>query len=278
MKVLITGAEGQLGTELKKVLDGHKVYGFGKEQLDITNPHAVYKCHEDIRPEVVIHCAAYTNVDGCEANEELAYTVNSKGAGNVAAGCLKVGAAMVYISTDYVFNGQKGQSYYEVDETSPINIYGKSKLAGERIVRSTLKRYYIVRTAWLYGRNGNNFVKTMLQLSQSRKIIEVVDDQVGSPTNAFNLAEAIKVLAESDKYGIYHVTNSGSCSWFEFAKKIFEFGGVDVEVRPITSDRINRSAKRPSYSVLNNFNLKANLGYEMKPWDRALKEYIQIIK
>ncbi len=278
MKVLITGAEGQLGTELKKVLDSHKVYGFGKEQLDITSPHAVYKCFKDIRPEIVIHCAAYTNVDGCESNEELAYEVNSKGAGNVAAGCLKIGAAMVYISTDYVFNGQKGQSYYEADEPSPINIYGKSKLAGERIVSSTLNKYYIVRTAWLYGINGNNFVKTMLQLSQSRKTIEVVDDQIGSPTNAFDLAEAIKVLAESDKYGIYHVTNSGSCSWFEFAKKIFEFAGVDIEVRPISSDRINRPAKRPSYSVLNNFNLKANLGYEMKPWGRALKEYIQSIK
>ena len=274
MKVLVTGVNGQLGSEILKVFKDHDLHGFSKEQLDVTNHAAVRACIEKIEPEVVVHCAAYTNVDGCESNADFAYRVNAVGASNVASECLKIGAAMVYISTDYVFDGQKGQPYYEFDEPNPINTYGKTKLAGEEIVKSILKRFYIIRTAWLYGENGKNFVKTMLELSKAQKMINVVDDQTGSPTNALDLAKAIKALIESEKFGIYHVTNSGSCSWYDFARKIFELRGLDVEVKPISTEQINRPAKRPAYSVLKNFNLETNLKYSMRAWEEALEEYL----
>ena len=274
MRILITGANGQLGTELMKVLEGYEVHGFNKDQLDITNPNNVRECMENIEPDVVIHCAAYTNVDGCESNVDLAYKINASGAGYVATECLKIGAAMVYVSTDYIFNGQKGQPYYEFDKPNPINTYGKTKLAGEEIVRSTLKRHYIARTAWLYGTQGKNFVKTMLQLAETQKNINVVNDQTGSPTNVLDLARAIKLLIESKKYGTYHVTNSGSCTWYEFAKKIFELRGIEIEVNPLTTDQLDRPAKRPKNSVLKNFNLEANLKYSTRSWEEALKEYL----
>ena len=274
MRILITGANGQLGTELMKVLEGYEVHGFNKDQLDITNPNNVRECMENIEPDVVIHCAAYTNVDGCESNVDLAYKINASGAGYVATECLKIGSAMVYVSTDYIFNGQKGQPYYEFDKPNPINTYGKTKLAGEEIVRSTLKRHYIARTAWLYGTQGKNFVKTMLQLAETQKNINVVNDQTGSPTNVLDLARAIKLLIESKKYGTYHVTNSGSCTWYEFAKKIFELRGIEIEVNPLTTDQLDRPAKRPKNSVLKNFNLEANLKYSTRSWEEALKEYL----
>ena len=274
MRILITGANGQLGTELMKVLEGYEVHGFNKDQLDITNPNNVRECMENIEPDVVIHCAAYTNVDGCESNVDLAYKINASGAGYVATECLKIGAAMVYVSTDYIFNGKKGQPYYEFDKPNPINTYGKTKLAGEEIVRSTLKRHYIARTAWLYGTQGKNFVKTMLQLAETQKNINVVNDQTGSPTNVLDLARAIKLLIESKKYGTYHVTNSGSCTWYEFAKKIFELRGIEIEVNPLTTDQLDRPAKRPKNSVLKNFNLEANLKYSTRSWEEALKEYL----
>ena len=274
MRILITGANGQLGTELMKVLEGYEVHGFNKDQLDITNPNNVRECMENIEPDVVIHCAAYTNVDGCESNVDLAYKINASGAGYVASECLKIGSAMVYVSTDYIFNGQKGQPYYEFDKPNPINTYGKTKLAGEEIVRSTLKRHYIARTAWLYGTQGKNFVKTMLQLAETQKNINVVNDQTGSPTNVLDLARAIKLLIESKKYGTYHVTNSGSCTWYEFAKKIFELRGIEIEVNPLTTDQLDRPAKRPKNSVLKNFNLEANLKYSTRSWEEALKEYL----
>lgn len=274
MRIIITGANGQLGAELKKVLEGHNIYAFSKEQLDITIPTNVREKIEEFEPDVVIHCAAYTNVDGCESNADLAYRVNAAGAGNVAAECLKTGAAMVYVSTDYVFDGQKGQPYYEFDQPDPKNTYGKTKLAGEEIVKNTLRKHYIVRTAWLYGREGKNFVKTMLQLAETQKTVNVVNDQFGSPTNAYDLARAIKLLIESEKYGIYHVTNSGSCSWYDFAKKIFEVKGLDVKVNPLITEQINRPAQRPEYSVLKNFNLEVNFKYKMRPWEEALIEYL----
>lgn len=274
MRVLITGANGQLGTELLKVLDKHQVFGFSKEELDITDTENVREKLQEVKPEVVIHCAAYTNVDGCETESDLAYRVNASGTGNIAAECLKLGAAMVYVSTDYVFDGQKGQPYYEVDKPNPINTYGKTKLAGEEIVKSFLKNYYIVRTAWLYGKQGGNFVKTMLKLGEKQDTLNVVNDQVGSPTNAFDLANAIGKIIESNKFGIYHVTNSGSCAWYDFARKIFEIRGMPVKVNPISSDKLNRPAKRPTHSVLNNFNLQTNLGYEMRNWEESLREYL----
>lgn len=276
MRVLITGANGQLGNELLKVLDKHEVFGFSKEELNITDAKNVSDKLQEVEPNVVIHCAAYTNVDGCESESDLAYKVNASGAGNIAAECLRLGAAMVYVSTDYVFDGQKGQPYYEFDKPNPINAYGRTKLAGEEIVKSLLKHYYIVRTAWLYGNQGGNFVKTMLKLAEKQDKLNVVNDQIGSPTNALDLAKAIGTIIESNKYGVYHATNSGSCSWFDFAKKIFDIKGINVGVNPITSDQLNRPAKRPEHSILNNFNLQANLGYEMRSWEEALREYLTV--
>lgn len=274
MKVLITGARGQLGTELMKVLIDKDVFALGRDEMDITNQIQVRMRMEEISPDVVIHCAAYSEVDECEYNIDFANKVNAVGTGYVAVECLKIGAAMVYVSTDYVFDGQKGQPYYEFDKPNPKSTYGKTKLAGEEIVRRTLRQHYIIRTAWLYGREGNNFVKTMLKLASIQKVINVVDDQIGSPTNARDLAEAIRLLIESNKYGIYHVTNSGSCSWYDFAKKIFEVKGINVQVNPITTEQLNRPAPRPAHSVLNNFNLQERLNYVMRHWEEALEEYL----
>lgn len=274
MRILVTGAKGQLGNEVLKVLNNEEIYGFGKEEMDITDFIQTQAKIKEIQPHVVIHCAAYTNVDGCESDVDLAFQVNSKGAENVARACLNAGAEMVYVSTDYVFDGSKGEPYYETDLPNPINVYGKSKLAGEESVKTVLSKYYIVRTAWVYGIQGKNFVKTMLELSKKQDTINVVNDQIGSPTYAFDLAQAIAVLINSKKYGIYHITNSGECSWYEFAKKIFELKGINIQVNPITSQQLNRPAKRPSYSVLKNFNLETNLGYKMRRWDRALEDFL----
>lgn len=285
MKVLVTGARGQLGHDLLEALDGHEVTGVDIEDFDVTDYGAV--CRAVIgsgtgagagtgaraRPDVVIHCAAYTDVDGCESNIETAYKVNAVGPQNLAIACNEAGSAMVYISTDFVFDGRKTEPYLEFDPVGPLSAYGKTKLAGELLVRELCPRHYIVRTSWLFGRQGKNFVRTMLELADTRKELAVVNDQVGSPTYSYDLARQIVRLVETGWFGAYHATNGGSCSWYEFAVRILELGGKKTPVRPITSDKLVRPAVRPAYSVLRNFFLELRGIDQMRPWEQALEHY-----
>jgi dTDP-4-dehydrorhamnose reductase len=276
MNILITGVNGQLGHELYDMLDGKEtVTGIDIEDVDITDAQKVHEYINDFQPDVVIHPAAYTNVDACESNVDLAYKVNSVGAQNIASACLNTGTKMVYVSTDFVFDGQKEEPYIEFDTPNPLSIYGKSKLAGEMLASHILNRLFIVRTAWLYGLNGNNFVKSILRQTKEKDTLTVVNDQWGTPTYTKDLAEVICRLIYTDGYGIYHATNNGQCTWYDFAKKILEYAGMEhVNVLPITTDELDRPAKRPKYSVLRNFMLELTIGDTMRPWEDALKEYI----
>lgn len=277
MNILITGVKGQLGHELYEMLDGREtVTGIDIEDVDITDAQKVHEYINDFQPDVVIHPAAYTNVDACESNVDLAYKVNAVGTQNIASACLNTGAKMVYVSTDFVFDGQKEEPYIEFDTPNPLSVYGKSKLAGEMLASRILNRLFIVRTAWLYGLNGNNFVKSILSQAKEKDTLTVVNDQWGTPTYTKDLAEVICRLIYTDGYGIYHATNNGQCTWYDFAKKILEYAGMEhVNVLPITTDELDRPAKRPRYSVLRNFMLELTIGDTMRPWDDALKEYIR---
>lgn len=279
MKIIITGGRGQLGRELAGVLleaGGHEVISPGRQELDVTRMEELLRAFKAFSPEVVIHAAAATNVDQCELDHDLAYLVNALGSRNVAAAAAVVGAKLVFISTDYVFNGRAGRPYTEFDAPDPINIYGKSKLAGERYAAELCPRYFIVRTSWLYGRHGKNFVKTMLDLAGKRDEIAVVDDQVGSPTYAGDLARFIAGLIETELYGIYHASNGGECSWFDFAREIFRLAGLDhVRVRPISSAELNRPAPRPAYSVLDNYCIRLQGLPDLRPWQEALQDFLK---
>jgi len=228
-----------------------------------------------VQPSAVIHCAAYTNVDGAESDVDGAFRVNVVGAQNIAAGCLETGARMVYISTDYVFDGQKQETYREFDPVNPRSVYGHTKLQGEDIVRQILGRHYIVRTAWLYG-DGNNFVRTMLKLAETNDTLRVVHDQVGTPTSTVDLARVIFSLLASDAYGTYHATCQGQCSWYEFACEIFHQSNKKVKVVPVTTSEFPRPARRPVHSVLDNHMLRMTVGDPMRGWQDALREYLNI--
>ena len=281
MKILVTGCNGQLGREIINQLESKKTKGepiellkCDKESLDISNFEDVYTYILEKKPEVIINCAAFTNVDLSEEKVDLAYKINALGSKNLAIASEKVKSKLVYISTDYVFKGDKKTPYREDDTTNPTNIYGKSKFLGEQYTKDFCSRYFIIRTAWLYG-DGNNFVKTMLRLSESKKEINVVDDQVGSPTSTKELAVCFLNLINTEYYGTYHGTNNGFCSWYEFAKKIFEIKNIDVKVNPITSDKFPSKVNRPSYSVLDNFMLKLIDLDNFKHWEEALEEYLR---
>ncbi|MTI65562.1 MAG: dTDP-4-dehydrorhamnose reductase [Firmicutes bacterium] len=278
MKVLITGSNGMLGCDLKKVMEKqHDLILATRDDFDITNIDETIKFIEKSNPDIVIHAAAYTDVDGCESNIDLAYKVNSLGARNIAVSCNKIDASLVYISTDYVFDGTKGEGYIETDKTNPQSIYGKSKLAGENLIKETCKKHYIVRTSWLFGENGNNFVKTMLNLAKTKKELTVVNDQFGSPTYTLDLAKAINKLIKKPTYGTFHVTNSEYCSWYEFSKEIFKIANIDIKVEPTTTEAFNRPAPRPKYSVMRNYMLELE-GYEkLRSYKEAVKEYIELL-
>ncbi|MEJ9151437.1 dTDP-4-dehydrorhamnose reductase [Bacillus smithii] len=277
MKIVITGAKGQLGTDLVDLLSdkGHKVYGYGREELDITNFDQVHQVISNVKPDVVIHAAAYTKVDLAESEQDQAFLVNAYGTRNVAVASEAVGAKLVYVSTDYVFDGAANTPYNEFSPTNPMSVYGKSKLAGEQFVRDLHSKFFIVRTSWVYGKNGNNFVKTMLKLAQERDELKVVDDQVGSPTYTVDLARCILDLIQTENYGIYHVSNSGHCSWYEFAKAIFEEAGIEVKVNPCTTKDFPRPAPRPAYSVMEHMALRLNGFTEMPNWRDSLKRYLK---
>jgi len=273
MKILITGAKGQLGREVARQGHEHELVLTDYDTLDITNGAVVKSYLCDIQPDAVIHCAAYTNVDGAEADVDGAFRVNVVGSQNIAAGCLAVGARMVYVSTDYVFDGQKKEPYREFDLVNPQSVYGHTKRQGEDIVRQILGRHYIVRTAWLYG-DGNNFVRTMLRLAETNDTLRVVHDQVGTPTSTVDLARVIFRLLASDAYGTYHATCQGQGSWYKFACEIFRRVGKDVEVVPVATTEFPRPAKRPVHSVLDNYMLRMTVGDPMREWQDALQEYI----
>lgn len=279
MKILITGSNGMLGHDLEKTLkDKHELILTTSKTLDITDEKQVMEVICENKPDVVINSAAYTDVDGCEENQEIAYAVNGDGVRNLALACKEVDCPLVHVSTDYVFNGKNDRPWVEDDEIGPISVYGKSKLKGEEAILEILDKYFIVRTAWLYGVNGKNFPRTMLELAESHPEITVVYDEVGSPTYTPDLAYGISQLIETDYYGIYHLTNSDSCSWCEFARYIFDMADVDVKVIPVTASEFARAAPRPSYSVLENKNW-IDKGFEpLRSYKEAIKEYVELIK
>ena len=280
MKIVVTGCDGQFGKEIIKELNKenktlkNEIFALNREKLDICDIDKVNNCILSINPDIIINCAAFTKVDLCEDEVELAYKVNSIGPKNLAICCEKVNAKLVHISTDYVFDGNKN-IYREDDITNPQSVYGKSKLLGEQYVQSFCSKYFIIRTAWLYG-DGNNFVKTMLNLSESNNEINVVNDQIGTPTSTKDLAEVILKLIHTENYGLYHGTNKGSCSWYEFAKKIFEIKNIDIKVNPISSNEYSSKVKRPQYSVLDNFLLRTINLDDFREWEEALSEYLNI--
>ena len=270
--ILVVGAKGMLGRDLMEVL-GEEARGVDVEEIDITSFDSTRKVLYTLRPKVVINCAAYTDVDGCETNRELAMQVNGEGVAHLAMICAELGAKLVQISTDYVFDGNKKEPYLEDDGQYPLSVYGESKYAGE-LNAAVARDYLIVRTQWLYGLKGKNFVETMLTLAADRQELSVVDDQIGSPTWTVGLCQAIKALLDKDCKGIYHVVNSGSCSWNEFARAIFEEAGLDILVKPMTTAELNRPARRPLYSVLDCGKLERDAGLRLPPWRESLQAYL----
>ncbi|MGG4034643.1 dTDP-4-dehydrorhamnose reductase [Paenibacillus cisolokensis] len=277
LKVLITGASGQLGQELVRLPgeEGLELVGYSRDRLDITSLDDCRRVMDMQRPDAVIHCAAYTAVDKAEAEPDVAFRVNAAGTRNMAVASEEIGAKFVYISTDYVFDGKSRIPYNEYDQTNPQTVYGKSKLAGEQLTQTLHSRYFIVRTSWVFGKYGNNFVKTMLNLAKERKSLKVVRDQIGSPTYTFDLARFLLELVKTDYFGIYHVSNAGSCSWYEFANAIFEDSGIDVVLEPCTTADFPRPAPRPAYSVMDQCGIRSNGLNPLRNWREALRHYLQ---
>jgi dTDP-4-dehydrorhamnose reductase len=273
MKLLVTGAAGMLGRDVLLAAGnaGHDVVGYGRVELDVTNPETVARRFELERPDVVINCAAWTDVDGAETAEEAAFAINGKGAGNVAAAAAEIEARVLHVSTDYVFDGAKGAPYVESDQPAPRSAYGRTKLAGEEAVVAANKRHFIVRSAGLYGIGGRNFVETMLQLAQTRNEVTVVRDQVGSPTYTWHLAYGIVRLIEGIEYGIHHMAAGGQCSWYEFAREIFEQASVECRVLSITSEEFGAAAPRPPFSALVS---QREHAIRLPPWQDGLAGYL----
>ena len=280
MIVLVTGVNGQLGHDVVKELTkkGHEAHGTDRNTLDITNEADVHSYVRKVKPDAIIHCAAYTNVDQAETDRDSAYQVNALGTKYLAEAANEIKAKMVLVSTDYVFNGSATEPY-EVDQpTEPLGVYGETKLAGEQYLANSLEQYFIVRTAWVYGINGHNFVKTMLRLGEERGEVGVVHDQVGSPTYTVDLAALLVELIETEKYGVYHATNSGVCSWHDFAVEIFKQAGLDVKVNPLTSEQYPRPAARPKYSVLSKKKMEEQGFTPLRDWKEALSAYLSETK
>lgn len=287
MRILVTGAKGMLASqiikdlergytelgELPKEMQNAQVITCDVNELDITDNNACRTYFIEKMPDICINCAAFTNVDGCEDNKMAAFKVNAMGARNLARACELVGAKLVHVSTDYVFSGEGDTPFCEYDMPNPQSVYGKTKLMGERFVEQFCSKYFIVRTAWLYGYAGNNFVKTMVKLGTEKGFLKVVDDQKGNPTNAADLSHHILTLAPTCEYGIYHCTGEGECTWYEFAKEIIKLAGVNATVSPCTTEEFPRPAKRPAYSCLENMMLSATVGNKMRDWKEALKAY-----
>lgn len=276
MKVLVTGVKGQLGHDVVNELEkrNHTAVGVDIDEMDITDADSVERVIKDAAPDAVIHCAAYTAVDAAEDNEELCRRVNAGGTENIARVCKELNCKLMYISTDYVFNGQGTRPWEPDDERQPLNVYGQTKYEGELAVEG-LEKYFIVRIAWVFGVNGKNFIKTMLNLGKTRDTLTVVCDQIGSPTYTYDLARLLADMIETDRYGRYHATNEGLCSWHEFAVEIFRQAGMKVNVIPVTSDQYPAKAKRPANSRMDKSKLDA-AGFQRLPaWQDALGRYLR---
>jgi dTDP-4-dehydrorhamnose reductase len=274
MRIYITGSRGQLGRALHKSLAGHDLFSGDRPDVDITDLSAIRSQIGRARPDLVIHCAAMTDVDGCARDPDAAYRVNALGARNVALACQDVNCPMLAVSTNEVFDGRADRPYLEFDPTGPINPYARSKHAGEMFVRDLLTRFYVVRTAWLFGYGGSNFVTKIVRRAQTDGRLRVVTDEIGSPTFALDLAQAIAQLIETGAYGVYHFVNDGVCSRFEFAQKILEHAGLaHIPVEPMTLADLSRPSTPPPYTPLRNF-CGAQIGIRLRPWQDALAEYM----
>lgn len=278
MKILILGHKGMLGSELhlRLTASGHDVSGRDVGEVDITSESSCREAVAACDPEIVINTAAFTDVDACESDPDRCFAVNAEGVKNIVLACRERRVGVVHFSTDYIFDGAKGRPYVEEDAGNPLNVYGASKLAGERYLLDLAPDFLLVRTAWLYGRNGRNFVRTILEAARRRPVLEVVDDQVGSPTYAVDLAAAVERLIAGGHRGVFHVTNRGSGSWFDFAEKIVSYAGLDgTEVRPITSAQLARPARRPPYSVMSARKFIQATGRTLRFWTIALRECLE---
>ena len=276
MKILVTGANGLLGHDVVRQLtkDGHLTIGIDIAQVDITDTGAITRYIAGTQPDAVIHCAAYTAVDAAEDDQENCYNVNVFGTGNIAEICRKIDTKLMYISTDYVFNGQGMLPWREDSNTEPINVYGATKLGGEIAVIKMVKKHYILRISWVFGLHGKNFVNTMIKLGRERDCVSVASDQVGSPTYTRDLAVLISSIVTTDKYGVYHATNEGYCSWYEFAVEIFKQTKIAVRVNEVESSLFTTKAKRPLNSRMDKSGLDIN-GFDRLPlWQDALRRYL----
>src|SRR5579883_1235542 len=277
MQIFVTGATGQLGGEISRAFADHTIIPGTRPDFDLADPSSIRRAIYRAQPDLVIHAGAYTDVDGCERDPDRAYRVNALGTRHVALASREVGATLVAVSTDYVFDGTKGEPYLEWDEPHPLNVYGRSKLAGEHDALTIADRCFVVRTAWVYSPRGRNFVKTMLRLAGERPELSVVDDERGSPTLAGDLADALSRLIETRAYGIYHLTNAGSCSRYELASRTIALAGLPARITPVSSaEHLSRSplsARRPTNSTLRNL-AGAALGVELPPWEDALERFL----
>jgi len=283
MKILVTGANGQLGKTIGRCFMEDDLVLTDINSLDITKETVVFEAIQVIKPDVIINCAAYTDVDKCEKNQSQAYEVNARGVHNLALGASKIGCELVHISTDYVFDGKgivengKRRPYQEMDQVNPKTIYGKTKLLGEQFLQETIENYYLIRTAWLYG-DGFNFIKRILMQGYSNETVSVVTDQIGTPTSTDQLARLIKVLLKEKSYGSYHGSCEGSCTRYEYARAIFDRMGINKSIEPITSKDLKQLARRPSYSVLENKRLNEKGIFKFNHWEEALVEYLEELK
>jgi dTDP-4-dehydrorhamnose reductase len=285
-RVLVTGAAGQLGQDVVLQLKraGYEVLACDRQEMDITDLHQCQQVIGDFRPSIVLHGAAYTAVDAAENDVDTAYAINATGTRNVGLAAEKIGAKLIYISTDYVFDGEAVAPYHEYDNTNPKSIYGKSKRAGECLVQSLCSRYFIVRTSWVYGKYGHNFVKTMLKLGQEKPLLQVVDDQKGSPTYTVDLATFLLELMQTESYGIYHASNAGACTWYEFARAIFAEApelldlNLTAELEPCTTEQFPRPALRPRNSVMEHRSIRTNGLTDLRPWRQALRAFLLELK
>lgn len=279
MRILVTGVKGQLGHDVMNELAkrGHIGIGVDIEEMDITSPEACDRVIKEANVEAVIHCAAYTAVDAAEENVDICRKVNAYGVENIAKVCRELDIKMMYISTDYVFDGEGTRPWEPDDVRDPLNVYGKTKCEGEIAVEQNVKKFFIVRIAWVFGVNGKNFIKTMLNLGKTHDTITVVDDQIGSPTYTYDLARLLVDMIETDKYGRYHATNEGLCSWYEFAQEIFRQAGMKVNVVPVSSESYPAKAKRPHNSRMNKDKLEENGFLRLPSWQDALGRYLKEI-
>lgn len=280
MKILLIGADGQLGTDFQKVIDKSALIPLTISDIDVTEKDKTIEIVKLHKPDVVINTSAYHRVDDCEENDRQAFAVNSVGVKNLCLACREIDSTLVHISTDYVFDGNKGSPYIETDCPNPGTVYGISKLAGELYVRYMLKKYFIVRTCGLFGvagclgKGGGNFIESMLKLAKGKPVLRVVGDQIVGPTYTLDLAGKISQLIRTNHYGLYHITNKGQCSWYDFAKKIFELTGTRVKLEKATTSEFKAKATRPAFSVLDSKNLRKIGLDDMRTWDKALEAYL----